>query len=313
MILLVGATGRLGGTIAHRLLAAGRSVRILVRPGSDFQKLVEAGAEPVIGDMKEPGSLTVACEGIQAVITTANAAGRGGDDTLQTVDDEGNRNLIEAATEAGVDRFIFTSVLGSDPQSRVPLIRAKGVTEDRLRSSGLTFTITQADAHMDLMIPMVVGGPLGRGEPVTLVGDGHRKHSFVAQQDVAAFTVAALDHPAARDQVIPIGGPEPLSWRDIVRTVEQKLSRRIPIVIVPMGERLPGTPDFVADLMTALEMYDSPLDMRATAATYGVEPTPLTAWVAEAFAMSITAGGSVAHVTSSWHGSSDRARPRVPR
>ncbi len=284
MILVVGATGRVGGMVAQRLLADGRPVRILVRPGSDYEALVAAGAEPVMGDLKRPSSLRPACQGVQAIVTTANAAGRGGDDTFQTVDDEGNHNLIDAAAEAGVGRFLFTSVMGSDPDSSTPLLRAKGLTEQRLRASGMPFTITQADVHMDLLIPMVVGVPLSRDEPVRLVGEGRRRHSFVAQHDVAAITVAALDHPSAENQVIAIGGPEPLSWRDIVATVEQELGRPIAIETVPVGERLAGLPDFVTGLMTALEMYDSSLDMSETAAVYGVEPTPVTAWVREAFA-----------------------------
>jgi len=279
MILVVGATGRLGGTIAHRLLAEGRRVRILVRPASDYQALVQAGAEPVIGDLKEPASVRSACEGIERIVTTANAAGRGGEDTFQTVDDSGNRHLIDAAAAAGVVRFVFTSVLGSDPNSPAPLLRARGLTEQRLRASGTPFTITRADAHMDLLIPQIVGGALDRGEPVRLVGEGRRRHSFIAQRDVAAFTTAALDHEAAENQVIVMGGPQPLSWRDIVGTFERELGRPIPIETVPVGERLAGLPDFVTGLLTALETYDSSLDMGETATRYGVELTPLSAWV----------------------------------
>ena len=84
--------------------------------------------------------------------------------------------------------------------------------------------------------------------------------------------------------MITIGGPEPLSWRDIVHAVEQDRGRPVPMELLAMGERLPGLPDFVTDLATALEMYDSPLDMRETASIYGVEPTPLTAWLRQRFA-----------------------------
>ena len=284
MILIVGATGRLGGQIVQRLLADGRKVRVLVRPQSDYGSLVQAGAEPVVGDLKDPASLHAACEGIEAVVTTANAAGRGGEDTFQTVDDEGNHNLINAAVQAGVERFIFTSVLGSDPNSPAPLLRAKGITEERLRASGMTFTVTQADVHMDMLIPLVVDLPLSQGEPVRVVGEGRRTHSFVAQQDVAAFTVAALDHPAAKNSTIVIGGPEPLSWRDIVGAVERELGRPVRLETIPVGQRLPGVPDFVTDLVTALEMYDTPLDMRETTSIYGVDPTSLTSWVRQRFA-----------------------------
>ncbi|MGI8828426.1 MAG: SDR family oxidoreductase [Candidatus Limnocylindria bacterium] len=285
MILVVGGTGRLGGQIVQRLLADGRKVRVLVRPPSDYGSLVQAGAEPVVGDLKDPASLHAACEGIDAVITTANAAGRGGEDTFQTVDDEGNHNLIKAAVQAGVKRFIFTSVLGSDSDSPAPLLRAKGITEERLRASGMTFTITQADVHMDMLIPLVVDLPLSQGEPVRVVGEGRRQHSFVAQQDVAAFTVAALEHPAARNNTIVIGGPEPLSWRDIAGTVERELGRPVRLETIPVGQRLPGVPDFVTDLVTALEMYDTPLDMRETTSIYGVDPTSLTEWVRQRFAV----------------------------
>jgi len=284
MILIVGATGRLGGQIVQRLLADGRKVRVLVRPQSDYGSLVQAGAEPVVGDLKDPASLHAACEGIEAVVTTANAAGRGGEDTFQTVDDEGNHNLINAAVQGGVERFTFTSVLGSDPDSPAPLLRAKGITEERLRASGMTFTVTQADVHMDMLIPLVVDLPLSQGEPVRVVGEGRRTHSFVAQQDVAAFTVAALDHPAARNSTIVIGGPEPLSWRDIVGAVERELGRPIRLETIPVGQRLPGVPGFVTDLVTALEMYDTPLDMRETTSIYGVDPTSLTSWVRQRFA-----------------------------
>ncbi len=232
-----------------------------------------------MGDLKDPASLRSACDGIEAIVTTANAAGRGGDDTFQSVDDEGNENLIEAAVKARVKRFVFTSVLGSDPDSPAPLLRAKGLTEERLRASGITFTITQADVHMDMMIPLVVELPISRGEPVRVVGEGLRRHSFVAQQDVAALSVAALDHPAAEDQVLAIGGPEPISWRDIVRGFEQESGQPIRLESLPIGERIPGLPDFVTDLVTALEMYDSSVDMRETASTYGVAPTPLITWL----------------------------------
>ncbi len=289
MILVVGSTGRLGGLITRGLLAAGRRPRILVRRHSDYQALVEAGAKAAFGDLKEPASLDAACEGVETIITTANAAGRGGEDTFQSVDDAGNRNLIASAARAGVQRFIFTSVLGSDSRSPSPLIRAKGLTEERLRASGMTYTIVQPDVYMDLLIPMVVGLPVSRGEPVVLVAEGRREHTFVAMQDVAALIIAVLDHEAARNQTIPLGGPQPLSWREIVRIVEGVLGRPIPVETVPPGGQIPGQPDFVNGLMTALEMYDSPLDTRATATTYGVELTPLNVWAGQSFSEMMTA------------------------
>ena len=67
------------------------------------------------------------------------------------------------------------------------------------------------------------------------MGDGTHQHSYVAGQDVAALTVAALDNPAARNQSISIGGPEPLSWHDIVNSIEHEIGRHNPMESVPMG------------------------------------------------------------------------------
>jgi uncharacterized protein YbjT (DUF2867 family) len=284
MILVVGATGALGGLIARRLLASGRKVRILVRRGSNYLPLVAAGAEPIVGDLKEPSSLRAACQGVWAVITTANAAFRSGTDTVATVDDDGNHNLISAAAEAGVRRFVFVSILGSDLNSPSPLLRAKALTEERLRASGMTFTILQPDVYVDLLVASVVAGPVLRGQPVVLVGEGRRRHSFVAMQDVAAYAVAMLDDPAAANQTIPIGGPEPRSLRDVVEMAEHEIGHTIDIQSIGFGEPVPGLPDVGNSVMTALELYDSPIDMREANARYGVQATSLHTWAHETFA-----------------------------
>src|SRR5436309_15416426 len=86
MILVVGATGNLGGAVTRMLLAQSKPVRILVRPQSDYQPLADAGSQVVLGDLKQHGSHEAACQGADGFITTANPAPRGGEDTAQTVD-----------------------------------------------------------------------------------------------------------------------------------------------------------------------------------------------------------------------------------
>jgi len=138
MILVVGATGQLGGLIARMLLGQGKPVRVLVRDGSSYDELVTAGAQAVTGDLKDPDSLRAACAGVDAVVSTANSTARGGADTVETVDRAGNRNLIDAAAAAGVRHFVFVSAIGARPEHPTPLLRAKGEAERRLRGSGMT-------------------------------------------------------------------------------------------------------------------------------------------------------------------------------
>ena len=82
MVLLVGATGRLGSRIARELLSKGTGVRALCRPSSGYAALQRLGAEIVFGDLRDAASLDAACVGIDTVVTTANTARRSGDDTV---------------------------------------------------------------------------------------------------------------------------------------------------------------------------------------------------------------------------------------
>lgn len=288
MILIAGATGQLGGTIARRLLQAGRPVRVLVRPGSDHQALLDLDAELAFGDLKDPASLAPACRGIEAVITTANSAARGGEDTVESVDRTGNRNLIDVAAAAGVRRFIFVSALGADPASPSPFMQAKAASEEHLRNSGMTHVILRPNIFMDVWIPMIVGMPLANGQPVTVVGTGARRHSFIAVDDVASFAIAALDHDAAANRTLVLGGPSAMSWLDIIGIFERELGREIPVRHIPLGESIPGLPDVVSQLAAAFDTFDSPIDMTETARTFGVTLTPVEVFVRRQLAV---AGG----------------------
>ena len=275
MILVVGATGHLGGAVTRMLLAQSKPVRILARAQSAYQPLADAGAQAVLGDLKQRGSLDAACQGADTIITTANSAARGGADTVQTVDLEGNRNLIDAATAGGTNQFIFVSALGADPNSPIPFLRAKGKTEDYLRASGIPYTIIAPNGYMEVMVGGVVGMPAMMGQPVTIVGGGHRKHSFISAGDVAAFILAAIGKPAAINQKLLLGGPEPLSFRDAVAIYERVLGHRIPVHSVAPGEPVPGLPEMIAPVLAGLDTYDSPIDMTETAGTFGIQLTPL--------------------------------------
>jgi uncharacterized protein YbjT (DUF2867 family) len=268
-------------------------VRILVRRDSPSSQLVqqglatsaeelaEAGAQTVHGDLRDRASLDAALERIETVITTANSAARGGADNPQSVDLEGNRNLIEAAREAGVERFVFVSLLGADPDHPSPFVRAKSQSEAALRESGMGYTIIAPTAFMEVWVAMVVGMPALQGRPVTLIGKGRRRHSFISNRDVAAFAVAAVDNPAARNEYLAIGGPEPLTWLDVVATYERMLDRPIPVEFVGMGEPVPGLPGPMPEMLAGMETYDTAIEMEETLRTFGVPLTTLETFVRE--------------------------------
>jgi uncharacterized protein YbjT (DUF2867 family) len=275
VILVVGATGNLGGAITRMLLAQNTPVRILARAQSNYQPLADAGAQVVLGDLKQRDSLDAACQRVDTIITTANSAARGGEDTVQTVDLEGNRNLIDAAKAAGVQQFIFVSMLTANPDSPVPFNQAKGKTEDYLRQSGIPYTILAPNGYMELILAGAVGMPAITGRPVTIVGGGYRKHSYISAADVAAFVLATTGNPAAINQKLILGGPQSLSFRDAVAIYEHVLGHQIQVNSVAPGEPVPGLPPMFAQVLAALDTYDSPIDMTQTAHTFGIQLTPL--------------------------------------
>lgn len=294
MILVVGATGQLGGIITRRLLEDDREVRILVREDSPSEDLaaqgratsaldlVGLGAQRVYGDLRDRASLDRAVHGIDTVITTANAAGRE-DVSFEEVDLDGTRALIDAAKAAGVKHFVYTSFAGSDPEHPNPLFRAKGLNEAHLKASGLSYTILKPGLFMEVWIGVVVGIPLQAGAPVTLAGRGDRQQAFVSVGDVAAYAVAAVDHPAARNAEIYIAGPRSYTWTEATEAVGRVVGRPLEVVYAAPGEAIPLLPDFAALTLPALEAEDDFIDTTETARIYDIEPTSLDAFAARFF------------------------------
>jgi uncharacterized protein YbjT (DUF2867 family) len=289
MNLIVGATGLVGGLITRQLLEGSEPVRVLVRDGSDYQPLVAAGAEPVHGDLKDRTSLDRAVAGVRTVITTANSAMRGGDDNMETVERLGNRNLIDAARGAGVEHFIFTSALGVAVDSPVPFMAAKAESEDYLQESGMAWTILAPNVFAEVWVGNLLR-PVAAGDPVTLVGEGRRRHSFVSLRDVARFAVAAVDNPVAHGDRVVVAGPEAVSFREVIERAGALLGRPIPVRHYPIGEAIPGVPDLIRQFLTNFEMYDTVLDMSETARTYGIALTPLDTVLREVLGVAAPAG-----------------------
>jgi uncharacterized protein YbjT (DUF2867 family) len=272
MILVAGATGSVGGRIVHGLLGRGESVRALARQSSKHAPLTEAGATVAFGDLTDPASLADACAGVDTVITTASVS-KTGTDAVENVDLQGTSRLVDAARQAGARHFIFVSTVGASPESPHPLFRAKGLVEQRLRESGLAFTILQPSVFMDVWFPVLIEMPAFSGRPVTLVGRSTRRHAFITEQDVAAFAVAATSVPAARNATLVIGGPDAVTFRDVVRAYEEASGRAIAIQSVAPGEPIPGVPEAVSGLAAALESFDTVIPMREMARQYGVIQT----------------------------------------
>ena len=129
---------------------------------------------------------------------------------------------------------------------------------------------------------MVIGIPLQARQPVTLVGKGDHRHSFISEGDVAAFAVASVDNPAAQNARIVIGGPS-YSWTEITTTVGEAIGQRLPVNYVTPESEIPLLPPFAGALLTGHETYETFIDMDGTLEQFGVELIPLTAVLQQMF------------------------------
>ena len=250
------------------------------------QSLIDAGAQPVYGDLKDRASLDAAFAGIDTVIATAVSTKREPPDTLDSVELQGTLDLIDAARAVGVGHFVYTSAYGSAINHPVPLFNYKATCEARLEQNSMAYTILLPGIFMEVWIGMVMGIPLQAGQPVTLVGRGDHKHSFVSEADVAAFAVAAIDDSAALNTRIEIGGPASHSWTEVVETVGQAMGQPLPVNYVEPGSDVPLLPPMVSALLTGFETYEDTIDMSETASRYGIELTSLRDFAQAAFGAS---------------------------
>lgn len=278
MILVVGATGELGERIVRRLVAEDRPVRALVRNTDGSTRMQKAGAEVVMGDLRRPDTLKTAVRRVHTVVSTANAVGGAGPDTIDAVDRKGTIALIDAAVEEGVHHFVYVSAYGAAADSPSMLLRAKAAVERRLSVSGVSATILRPDLFMESWVGGFVVRPVRAGKPVTIMGRGERRHSFIAAQDVAAVVVRAIAGERALGTV-EFGGPEALTWLDVVERAADAVGRVIPVRHVRPGSPIPGLPDAVAQIAATLDQYDSVLDGARIAAELGVELTTLDEWL----------------------------------
>jgi len=234
MNLVVGATGILGGEICRLLTEQGKAVRALVRDTSNPEKVARLkglGAEVVRGDLKDRSSLAAACRHAGAVFSTASSTmSRREGDSIESVDRQGQLNLIDAAEEAGVKQFVLISFPNVDID--FPLQSAKRAVEDRMRGGRMAYTILQPTCFTEVWLSPALGFDPAHAM-AQIYGGGHNKISWISFQDVAKFAVAALDNPRAANAVIKLGGPDALSPLEVVRLAEQALGKSVAVQYVP--------------------------------------------------------------------------------
>ncbi|MFN2231318.1 MAG: SDR family oxidoreductase [Anaerolineae bacterium] len=292
MNLVVGATGMLGGEICRQLVAAGKPVRALVRSTSDpakVQALRDLGAEIVEGDVRDRASLVAACAGATAVIWTASSMPFSyipGENDVEAVDLEGAKAVIDAAVAAGAERIVYTSFT---PDVEHPLRNAKRAVETHIKDSGLTYTVLRPSYFMEVWLSPAVGFDAANAK-ATIYGTGEQPVSWISFPDVAKFAVASLDNLAARNAVLPLGGPEALTPNQVVAIFERSCHKSFELQYVPVdalaAQQAAATDPMqqsFAGLMRGIAQGDA-VDMTAMLKVFPFELTSVEQYAADVYA-----------------------------
>lgn len=253
-VLVAGGTGFIGTNLCRELAERGHEVTALARNPDDAE--LPEGVSAVEGDVTNYESLVSAVEGRDAVVNLVALSPLfkpdGGDEMHDVIHRRGTENLLRAAEEAGVRRFVQVSALGADPAGPTAYIRAKGRAEEAVRDSELDWVVFR---------PSVVFGEGGEFVRFTrtlappyltpLPGGGKTPFQPVWVGDFAPMLADAVERDEHVGEIYEIGGPERLTLADVARKAHGAKGRPVRIVSVPMklaglglslADAIPGAP-----------------------------------------------------------------------
>jgi NADH dehydrogenase len=203
--------------------------------------------------------------------------------------EQGTRDLLAAADENGVRRFVLMSALGTSQETKdlVPYFHAKWEMEEAVRASAIEHVIFRPSfvfARDGGILPTF--RRLARLTPATpIIGSGEQRIQPIWIDDVAAYFTAAVAEPEAANRTFEIGGPDIVSWNELWQRLRSALGiRRRPSVHVPtrlmrmnalLTERLPGNIPLTRDLLTMLEHADNVVRNAEAVETFAIPLVPL--------------------------------------
>ncbi len=237
--------------------------------------------------MTDTTSLRSAVDGMDAVVHLV-AIRQGPKEDFGRVMEQGTRDLLAAARDAGVGRFVLMSALGTDESSKdlVPYYHAKWEMEQAVKDAGVEHVILRPSfvfARDGGILPTF--RRLARLAPVTpIIGSGDQRIQPIWIDDVAAYFAAALDKAEATNETFELGGPDAVSWNEFWQRLKRTLGQRRPSMHVPVSlmrinamvtERLPGNIPLTRDLLTMLEHGDNVTRNDDAVQTFGLPLVPL--------------------------------------
>lgn len=243
------------------------------------------GVEIVPGDVTDLASVREAAQGTDEVVHLVAIIREVGSATFSRINHQGTANVVAAAKEAGAPRFVHMSALGAQPDRRFPYLYTKWQGEEEVKASGLRWSIFQpsvqfgeGDEFCTKLASLVRTGPI-----VPIAGSGLARFQPIWVEDTITCILKALEDERTVGQTYIIGGPQHLTYGQLVDEVIRTLGVTRIKVHIPIALMLP-----VAALMEAvlpdppvtprqldLLAVDNTTDLDSVERHFGFQPKPL--------------------------------------
>ena len=243
--IVTGATGFVGREVVKALLSRDIEVRCLVRTPGREEVL---GGQPIdvhYGDVGDRAALKAAFYDADVVVHLVAVIREKGRATFETVNVQGTRNVAEAARGGGVKHLIYMGALGAAAGPTYPYLHSKWQAEQAIIESGMPYTILrpsiqfgEGDEFVNTLAGLVKAFPI-----VPIAGSGKNTFQPIHVVDVARCVADTIGREDLVGRVVEIGGPDHLSYNEIVDTIARtfgvtRLKVGVPLVLMRLAARV---------------------------------------------------------------------------